>query len=189
MARPREFDAHRVVDVALESFWTNGFAATSMQDLVDATRVNRASLYGAFESKAGLYGHALDRYADAGCQQLDRLLAEDGDIVTRLERYADELFASPDGRGCFVGNSLCELADTEPALHATAVDHANRVRHRIRDAAATAAAAGASLAAPPEDVADIAMAAIHGAHVMSKAGVDPERIRRGLRFTLATLRS
>ena len=189
MARPKEFDVDTAIEDALQSFWTNGYAATSMQDLVSATGVNRASLYGTFDSKAGLYERALDRYGAAGCAQLERHLEGDDDLVDRLLAYADELFAAPDGRGCFIGNSLCELVDSEPSLHASAVVHADRVRGQIRDAASTAIVAGESLVDSPDVVADVAMAAIHGAQVMSKAGVDSDRLRDGLRVSLGALRS
>jgi TetR/AcrR family transcriptional repressor of nem operon len=62
MARPREFEEKEVLDRALDVFWTRGYEATSVQDLVDATGLGRASLYGAFGDKAQLFGRVLDHY-------------------------------------------------------------------------------------------------------------------------------
>ncbi len=62
MARPREFDRDQVVDRAVEVFWRQGFEATSIQDLVEATGLNRGSLYNTFGDKAGLFEAALERY-------------------------------------------------------------------------------------------------------------------------------
>jgi hypothetical protein len=49
--RPREFDKDRTLQRALELFWSRGYGATSIQDLVDALGVERGSLYGAFGDK------------------------------------------------------------------------------------------------------------------------------------------
>ena len=43
MARPREFDEGEVLDAVVSTFWSRGFEATSIQDLVEATGLSRAS--------------------------------------------------------------------------------------------------------------------------------------------------
>ena len=55
MARPREFDEDRVIEVLTRVFWEKGYEATSMQDLVKATGLLKGSLYGAFGDKKALY--------------------------------------------------------------------------------------------------------------------------------------
>ncbi|MEQ0565307.1 TetR/AcrR family transcriptional regulator [Amycolatopsis sp. NEAU-NG30] len=62
MPRVREFDTDEVVQKAMEIFWRQGYEATSIQDLAEATGLGRGSLYAAFGSKHGLYEHALQRY-------------------------------------------------------------------------------------------------------------------------------
>ncbi len=62
MARPREFDEQVVLDRALETFWSKGYDGTSVEDLVEATGLRRASLYGAFGDKEQLFTKVLDHY-------------------------------------------------------------------------------------------------------------------------------
>lgn len=62
MARPREFDETTVLDKALDAFWARGFEGTSIEDLVEATGLGRASLYGAFGDKEQLFKRVLDHY-------------------------------------------------------------------------------------------------------------------------------
>ena len=59
MGRPRAFSESDVVTSASAVFARRGFAATSVDDLVRATGVGRASLYGAFGSKDGLFQRCL----------------------------------------------------------------------------------------------------------------------------------
>lgn len=59
MGRPRTFSELDVVARASAVFARRGFAATSVDDLVRATGVGRASLYGAFGSKDGLFQRCL----------------------------------------------------------------------------------------------------------------------------------
>ena len=59
VGRPRTFSEPDVVASASAVFARRGFAATSVDDLVRATGVGRASLYGAFGSKDGLFQRCL----------------------------------------------------------------------------------------------------------------------------------
>lgn len=55
MARPRTFNELEVVDIAMSLFAQQGFNATSIDDLVNATGLLRGSLYKAFGSKLNLF--------------------------------------------------------------------------------------------------------------------------------------
>ena len=59
VGRPRTFSEPDVVASASAVFARRGFAATSVDNLVRATGVGRASLYGAFGSKDGLFQRCL----------------------------------------------------------------------------------------------------------------------------------
>jgi TetR/AcrR family transcriptional repressor of nem operon len=64
MARPKAFDTQDALRTAMRVFWERGYEATSIQDLVDALGVNRASLYATFGDKAQLFEAALKTYAE-----------------------------------------------------------------------------------------------------------------------------
>lgn len=53
--RPRKFDEAAVLRAALQRFRTLGYSNTSLDDLAEATGVNRPSLYAAFGDKKALY--------------------------------------------------------------------------------------------------------------------------------------
>lgn len=62
MARPREFDEAAVLDAAVQCFWSRGYEATTVRDLIDSTGLTAASLYNAFGDKRAFYQRALDHY-------------------------------------------------------------------------------------------------------------------------------
>ena len=59
MGRRRTFIESEAIGSATAVFAERGFAGTSVDDLVRATGVNRASLYGVFGSKDGLFQRCL----------------------------------------------------------------------------------------------------------------------------------
>ena len=75
--RPRGFDAGEVLGAATERFRTRGYAGTSLDDLVDATGLQRPSLYAAFGDKRALYLATLERTIDRAGRAFDQLLAAD----------------------------------------------------------------------------------------------------------------
>ena len=99
-------------------FWRQGYEATSVQDLVEATGVNRASLYNSFGDKHGLFLASVEHYLDTvSCARLTALEA-DGPALPALRQYFDEAisFSLGDGRrlGCLITNTAIEMAPHDP---------------------------------------------------------------------------
>src|SRR5258708_33130175 len=62
MARPKDFDRDIALERAMSVFWSKGYAATSTDDLLQAMKIGRQSLYDTFGDKRRLYVEALERY-------------------------------------------------------------------------------------------------------------------------------
>src|SRR3546814_10891842 len=69
----------------MQTFWSHGFEATSMQDLVDATGVNRASLYATYGDKRELFLASLRKY---GGEVRGRMLADLAQADTAAQAIA-----------------------------------------------------------------------------------------------------
>src|SRR5690349_12914968 len=118
MARPRTFDEAAVVSAAQTTFWSRGYAATSVDELSAATGLGKGSLYGAFGDKHGLYLVALAGYCtDMVTTFRAELAATDATGFERLVhhiRSQAELFADDLGRrGCMMAKGAAELAGTD----------------------------------------------------------------------------
>ena len=118
--RPREFDEAEVIRSAMHVFWNRGFEGSSVQDLVEATGLQRGSLYGAFGDKHALFMAALDDYCELRLHQVRELLEDAVDPAEALRTFVRN-GASDCGdprkrlRGCLVGNTCSELVAHDDA--------------------------------------------------------------------------
>ena len=114
MARHKQFDRDEVLHKAMEVFWSRGYGAASIQDLVKHMGINRQSLYDTFGDKHALYLKALDLYRQVETRKLFELLEKRGSVRKALRQLFGGVIegALGDGqrRGCFMGNAMSELA-------------------------------------------------------------------------------
>ena len=173
MARPKEFDVDRALDSALDVFWSKGFEATSMQDLVDGMGINRGSLYDTFGSKDELHRRAFAAYAQRRGAELVDVLDGPGSIRERLRHYLFALVTEPDGRGCFIVNTACERSyeHAESRLMASAAMDATI---GALEGAMKSAAAGGELrpGVSPKVAATAVLVLMEGLQVLTKTGTD-----------------
>src|SRR5579864_6393407 len=64
MVRTIEFDYDKAIDKATWVFWKNGYAGTSLRDLLKAMGIGEGSFYNTFKSKRHLYLECLKHYND-----------------------------------------------------------------------------------------------------------------------------
>lgn len=117
--RPRAYNSETALRLAMRAFWKNGYAGTSLYDIVAATGMNRPSLNAAFGDKRALYLKTLRGYWDAKFVAMNEALGA-GSLEEGLLRVYDSAlsvyFSGNDGPvGCFVlGTALTEaLNDAE----------------------------------------------------------------------------
>lgn len=121
MARPPLFDKTEVLDKATAAFWQTGYSATSIADLVQATRLKPGSIYAAFNSKEGLFLESIDYYGQAAVKTVWHCLNQgpnplDG-IKLYLNQLLDEIQHDTEQRGCFLVNTILEVAPHNATVH------------------------------------------------------------------------
>jgi TetR/AcrR family transcriptional repressor of nem operon len=113
MARPQSFDRTDVLTKALDVFWKKGFEDASVQDLVDATGLNRGSLYNSFGDKDDLFAEVMALYKTSSPVTLLTSASEDADITELFEaffqRFVDRAEADLDHKGCLFTNTAAGL--------------------------------------------------------------------------------
>src|SRR3954471_12211011 len=121
MPRPRTFDESDVVAAARDEFWSRGYAATSVDDLVFATGLGKGSLYGAFGDKRGLFLRALDDYIgtaldDVRAQLRDPKYSAYDRLVRHIRAQVKAIAADTSRRGCMMAKSAAELGSADEAV-------------------------------------------------------------------------
>ncbi len=121
MPRNKQFDPEVVLEKAKILFWEKGYHATSMENLVQGLGINRASMYSSFGNKLDLYIQALTRYhkqqaAFQAAFLYEQLYIRQG-LYLLFEKWVDEEISDAQERGCFLQNSICEMASQNPALN------------------------------------------------------------------------
>ena len=174
--RPRAYDADAALAQAMTAFWRLGYSATSLDQLSDATDMNRPSLYAAFGDKRALYLQTLDSYTERSKEGIAQALDPELSLAEGLQRFYDSAIAAylPSGdpaRGCYlIGTAVTEaLADEEIRTRlATALREFERLLEaRIRKARDD----GEIDAAPdPQALAMIASAVLYTMAIRSRAG-------------------
>ena len=83
--RPRKFDEDEILDRVMLVFWKNGYSATSLEQIAEATGLNRPSLYAAFGSKKDMYLKIIERFADRMHAYLRQAGLDETGVAPRLK--------------------------------------------------------------------------------------------------------
>ena len=175
--RPRAFEPETALAQAMDVFWSDGFAATSLDDISAATGLNRPSLYGAFGDKRALYLQAYGQYRKRVNESFAPLFAAREPLRVKLRRILtaalDLYLSGPDGpRGCFTVLSAASDVISDPDLHtlvSKAIDGTDRAFGRLF--AEGRAAGELPTSADPRRLARMASATIHTLSVRARARV------------------
>jgi TetR/AcrR family transcriptional repressor of nem operon len=114
------YDETKVLESAMKSFWSKGYEATSMNDLVKATGINRGSLYTAYPSKRALFMSALRHYDHIyRAEHLERLGVEHGPVEAIITAFEDAAAKPSDAAtpgGCLLVNTALEMSPHDPEI-------------------------------------------------------------------------
>ena len=93
MPRVKLFDENEVLTKAMNLFWKQGYAATSVQDLVTHLGINRASLYDTFGDKEQLFKKSFELYRKTNIEGLKHFLdSQKNDVILSVQQaYFDLL--------------------------------------------------------------------------------------------------
>ncbi|WP_288351026.1 TetR/AcrR family transcriptional regulator [uncultured Thalassospira sp.] len=181
MARPRGFDEESVLDNAMNIFWSKGFESTSVQDLVEETGLNRASMYASFGDKKALFLRVLDHYSQKISSERFANLREIEDGRKAIEKTfrdtAKTGCAEGKHKGCLIVNSGMELAPHDPETAAIA----HQAFRRVEDMFAAALSRGIKHGTISKDkniraLARFLAGSIQGVQLMSRRGADRETL-------------
>lgn len=190
MGRPRSFDSAETQDAICSEFWDKGFAATSVDDLMQATGLGKGSLYGAFGSKHDMFVRALADYTEAALAEFRAALdGDDAGALGRLRACVRSVAKGTDARrGCMLAKATAELAGRDADVDAVARDFVKSMERALVTCIRQAQHCGD--VAPDADARQLALvllAVLRGMESLGKAGATAATLRLIADGALASL--
>jgi TetR/AcrR family transcriptional regulator, transcriptional repressor for nem operon len=182
MAGTKQFDEDVALDRALDLFWRQGFGATSMQDLAQATGVLRGSLYHAYGDKQALFLRIYDRYRARYLERVAAALAAPApdEAVRRYFAFALEMIGQADdaamSRGCLTTKTATDETAMDAPIRAALRGLLDAVRALIEARLAQPDAAG-RLVLPPASAALLLVTTTRGMVVMERVYRDTAQLQ------------
>jgi TetR/AcrR family transcriptional repressor of nem operon len=192
MARHKQFDQDEALLKAMEVFWSRGYEAASVQDLVRHMGINRQSLYDTYGDKHALYLLALDRYREVEGRRLIELLEQPGSVKKRLRQLFGEVVEKAlrdrEHRGCFMGNATSELAGRCKKTASRTCSNMAMIEGAFYRALLRAKQEGEIQGVPdPRALARFFFCMLQGLVLMGKARPDRKTLNDVVRVTLSVL--
>jgi TetR/AcrR family transcriptional repressor of nem operon len=142
----KQFDRSVVLEEAMNVFWTQGFEATSVDDLETAMGIGRSSMYGTFGGKRELFHEALKHYIDGGVAMITDVLTKGSDSpLKRLHAFFDMIeqrCAESAGMGCLCGNAAAEFGMADPLVSKIIQSFMQALENVLKDTVVAAVAKG-----------------------------------------------
>ena len=191
MARPPEFDRTKALEAAMKLFWTRGYTATSLPDLLEAMGIARSSFYASFGTKRKLFTECLELFGD-------RTLAIVEEDAKRLpsttlpraffEATLLEVSQRRVKQGCMMVNTVLELADVDPQLNQLAAQKLSAIENAFALAFRMAQQNGElETARSPEDLASLVMTINFGLRVQSRKNQSQQELKPIIENSLSML--
>ncbi|WP_165972396.1 TetR/AcrR family transcriptional regulator [Paenibacillus piri] len=192
MARPREFDEKKALNVALELFWKKGYEATSISDLASKMGINRPSLYSAFGDKRELFEMALNAYQQNYLNKLHDILEKNKSGFRGIEavfaRFVESIRNPAARRGCFFVNSIAELAAQDENIAAKGREFQEKIINMFADALMTGKKHGEiPLDLDIESTSHFLAMSLVGLNVVIKTMPDQSFVRNNVRAILSVI--
>lgn len=89
MPREKDFDQETVVKKCISLFANKGYSATGIQEIVDATGINRSSLYSTFKGKDELFLTCLKKVMQEEVTTLEAMHKKNTSAIKFLDAYLE----------------------------------------------------------------------------------------------------
>ena len=189
----------RILEAAERLVIDNGYAATSLDRVIEASNTSKGSLFHHFASKDELARALVDRYAAADIAQLDAALAEvtaaTDDPVERVIRFVRTFENTADAlleeqSSCLYASVLTER-DLVARGTSAQIEHAIVAwREGLAELLRAALPPGATRDVPnPDDLADHLFVTFEGSFILCRATGDSSHLRRQLAIMRQLLES
>jgi len=189
--RKRTFDEGVALEAIRGTFWDRGYAATSLDDIMQATGLGKGSLYAAFGNKRRMFALALRQYCAGLVADAKRALhGPDAGAMKRLDAYLRRMSGvfTSSKRGCLLSKAVAEVVGEDDEAKEIVLQCFQKYEHVLADVLTQAKRAGE--ARPDLDVrrsATLVLAVIRGMEGMGKGGVSASTLNGVITTTIDSI--
>ena len=178
--RPRAYDPGTAIARAAARVWKAGYAGTSLDDLSEATGMNRPSLYAAFGDKRDLYLKTLDYYREESRALAREALADNPPLRVFLKRFYNKalaLYLGDGPRGCYTIGTAATVAAVDEKVRDFLAESMRTTDGFLTHQLEKAQSRGEiSRSADPKALGYLASATLHTLAVRSRAGLSRKEL-------------
>lgn len=181
-----------LADRAFQHFWSAGYHASSMDDLVTATAVSRHGIYAEFGGKKDLFLACFDRYQELVVSPAFEPVERPGATLAEIAAYFETQIALAEemglpGPGCFVANAATEMAPHDADVRARVDAHNSRLRAGFLSALIASRSAENTTDKDVAEMADALLIFATGLWSMSRVVADAGTLRSSVAAILTSL--
>ncbi|MEW7278896.1 TetR/AcrR family transcriptional regulator [Aquimarina sp. 2201CG1-2-11] len=137
MPKTETFNREHVLEKATEVFHKKGYNGTSMQDLVDATSLNRSSIYNSFGNKLNMFIEVLSYYQQLNNSDFNQGLSKSYNASEAIKIIFNinlsRILNDNDRKGCLIVNCKSEMTNQEPLITSFMEKHQDRMVAVLED--------------------------------------------------------
>lgn len=123
--RPVIYNNQDILEKAQQVFWTQGYTATSLEDILQAMGIGSGSFYNAFKGgKKELFLETIRqrRTAFQDFQKLVSISERPVDLIKDFFRSIASADIRVHKQGCFIVNTVVEMAGLDPEIESEAIN-------------------------------------------------------------------
>lgn len=124
------------MEKAIQVFWRGGYKATRTEDILAAMDIGKGSMYHSFGGKKRVFNSALDKFTDGFIKRFVDELAQAKNPIDFIKTFFRSIASQSKAdhkKGCFLGNTIAELANIDPSIEKKAIEKLKEVEKRFAD--------------------------------------------------------
>lgn len=173
-------------------FWSKGYQATSLQNLLEAMQLSKSSLYQSFGSKPQLFDQCIEHYCETQAECMLEQLQNSPSARQFIEDTFNDIAINARTRavkkGCLLMNAASEFGQTDARIAAQIDRGMSRFFKVFLTGVKRAQKEGAITAdRNPIVLANYLVTSMSGLKTMVKAGMEPEKLTEIVRVILTAL--
>ena len=118
-------------------FWSIGYEATSIQDIVKVTGLKPGSLYNLYGNKDGLFKAVLEMYADSALKEALHILNKSDNPSQNIENFLNEVVAKSISNertnGCLLVKTLLVVSHKDAKIQEYITDVFSKVETILKE--------------------------------------------------------